>query len=100
MFGQLWDVLPPVLPAPSEAVRENENRVKVLGLKPYLAKLLIFVVGGTLAGITGALLALPLAALVNIATEQYIISARLETIRSDAENAPLRRRRGQSRPLP
>ena len=43
---------------------------------------------------------LPLAALVKIATEQYIISARLETIRSDAETARYRRRRGQSRPLP
>ncbi|MCY1158196.1 MAG: branched-chain amino acid transporter permease [Citricoccus sp.] len=37
----------------AEAVRENENRVRVLGLKPYLAKLLIFVVGGTLAGCVG-----------------------------------------------
>ncbi|GAA4285411.1 branched-chain amino acid ABC transporter permease [Brevibacterium daeguense] len=35
------------------AVRENENRVRVLGLKPYLAKLLIFVVSGTLAGCVG-----------------------------------------------
>ncbi|HEY4616181.1 MAG TPA: branched-chain amino acid ABC transporter permease [Citricoccus sp.] len=37
----------------AEAVRENENRVRVLGLKPYLAKLLIFVVSGTLAGCVG-----------------------------------------------
>lgn len=37
----------------AEAVRENEQRVRVLGLKPYLAKLLIFVVGGTLAGCVG-----------------------------------------------
>lgn len=37
----------------AEAVRENEKRVRVLGLKPYLAKLMIFVVGGTLAGCVG-----------------------------------------------
>jgi branched-chain amino acid transport system permease protein len=35
------------------AVRENENRVRVLGLQPYLAKLLIFAVSGTLAGCVG-----------------------------------------------
>lgn len=35
------------------AVRENELRVRVLGLQPYLAKLLIFVVGGTLASLVG-----------------------------------------------
>lgn len=35
------------------AVRENELRVRVLGLQPYLAKLLIFVVGGTLAALVG-----------------------------------------------
>src|SRR5690606_11992423 len=72
---------------------------RTIDLSPA-AVIVAVMVGGTLAGITGALLALPLAALVKIATEQYIISARLETIRSDAETAPLRRRRGQSRPLP
>ncbi|MGB9033228.1 MAG: branched-chain amino acid ABC transporter permease [Paeniglutamicibacter sp.] len=35
------------------AVRENELRIRVLGLQPYLAKLLIFVVGGTLAALVG-----------------------------------------------
>lgn len=35
------------------AVRENEMRLRVLGLQPYLAKLLIFVVAGTLAGVVG-----------------------------------------------
>ncbi|MFB0833292.1 branched-chain amino acid ABC transporter permease [Arthrobacter halodurans] len=35
------------------AVRENELRVRVLGLRPYLAKLLIFVVGATLASVVG-----------------------------------------------
>lgn len=37
----------------AEAVRENDRRVRVLGLQPYVAKLLIFVVGGTLAGCVG-----------------------------------------------
>jgi branched-chain amino acid transport system permease protein len=37
----------------AEAVRENENRVRVLGLKPYVAKLLVFVVGGSLAACIG-----------------------------------------------
>ncbi|HXF02772.1 MAG TPA: branched-chain amino acid ABC transporter permease, partial [Arthrobacter sp.] len=31
------------------AVRENELRVRVIGLQPYLVKLLVFVVGGVLA---------------------------------------------------
>lgn len=35
------------------AVRENELRVRVLGLQPYSAKLLIFVVSGTLASVVG-----------------------------------------------
>lgn len=35
------------------AVRENELRVRVLGLQPYLAKLLVFVVGATLAAVVG-----------------------------------------------
>lgn len=37
----------------AEAVRENELRVRVLGLQPFAAKLLIFVVGGTLASVVG-----------------------------------------------
>src|SRR5690606_37031893 len=35
------------------AVRENEMRVRVLGLQPYWAKLLVFVVAGTLASVAG-----------------------------------------------
>jgi branched-chain amino acid transport system permease protein len=35
------------------AVRENELRVQVLGLQPYLVKLLIFVLSATLAGVIG-----------------------------------------------
>ena len=35
------------------AVRENELRVRVIGLQPYLVKLLVFVVGGVLASAVG-----------------------------------------------
>ncbi|HET8879898.1 MAG TPA: branched-chain amino acid ABC transporter permease [Arthrobacter sp.] len=35
------------------AVRENELRVRVLGLQPYLVKLLIFVVSAVLVGVIG-----------------------------------------------
>lgn len=35
------------------AVRENELRVRVLGLQPYLAKLLIFIIAGVLASVVG-----------------------------------------------
>ncbi|MCG2622673.1 branched-chain amino acid ABC transporter permease [Arthrobacter sp. I2-34] len=35
------------------AVRENELRVRVLGLQPYLAKLLVFVAGALMAGLVG-----------------------------------------------
>jgi branched-chain amino acid transport system permease protein len=37
-----------------EAVRENEDRVELLGIRPYPAKLLAFVVGSTLAAIGGS----------------------------------------------
>ncbi|MDT0276204.1 branched-chain amino acid ABC transporter permease [Blastococcus goldschmidtiae] len=36
-----------------QAVRENEDRVELLGIRPYPVKLLAFVVGGTLAGVGG-----------------------------------------------
>ena len=35
------------------ATRENDQRVKVLGLQPYRVKLLLFVVAGTLASLAG-----------------------------------------------
>lgn len=36
-----------------QAVRENEDRVEMLGIRPYPAKLLAFVVGSTLAALGG-----------------------------------------------
>lgn len=66
------------------------------------AVILAVMVGGTLAGITGALLALPLAAMIKLATEQYLISTRVESVRENARKAvsAAGRRRGRSRPLP
>ena len=58
-------------------------------------------VGGTLAGVTGALLALPVAAMIKVALDQYVISARLEKVQADASNPSTRpRRRSARRVLP
>ena len=58
-------------------------------------------VGGTLAGVTGALLALPVAAMIKVALDQYVISARLEKVQADTANPAGRtRRRGSRRVLP
>ncbi|MDX1449455.1 MAG: AI-2E family transporter, partial [Acidimicrobiia bacterium] len=58
-------------------------------------------VGGTLAGIVGALLALPVAAMLKVALDQYVISTRLERLRSESAVAgPRRRKRGARRILP
>ncbi|GAA3210865.1 branched-chain amino acid ABC transporter permease [Microbacterium terregens] len=37
----------------ARATRENEQRVRVLGLRPYRAKLLVFVIAGVLASLAG-----------------------------------------------
>jgi predicted PurR-regulated permease PerM len=61
-------------------------------------------VGGTLAGIVGALLALPIAALVKILASEFLVRPRVETVREEnaAAQAPKRKHRGRigSRPLP
>lgn len=72
---------------------------RAIDLSPA-AVIVAVMVGGTLAGITGALLALPLAAMIKVAMEQYVISSRLQTVRADAATTTQRRRRGKSRPLP
>lgn len=73
---------------------------RAIDLSPA-AVIIAVMIGGTLAGITGALLALPVAAMVKIAVEQYLISTRLDKVREDAATASLpRRRRTRSRPLP
>ena len=66
------------------------------------AVIVAIMIGGTLTGITGALLALPLAAMVKVAVEQYLISSRLETVRASAGESGTRprKRNGRTRPLP
>jgi predicted PurR-regulated permease PerM len=67
--------------------------------------ILALLVGGTLAGIVGALLALPVAALVKILASEFLIRRRVESVRDENASAaepPKRKHRGRigSRPLP
>lgn len=64
--------------------------------------IIALMVGGSLAGLIGALLALPLAALVKIIVEGYLVQERIDKVRAEVANGdrPVRRRRGRSRPLP
>ena len=64
--------------------------------------IIALMVGGSLAGLIGALLALPLAALIKIIVEGYIVQERLDKVRAEVANGDrgVRRRRGRSRPLP
>ena len=64
--------------------------------------IIALMVGGSLAGLIGALLALPLAALIKIIVEGYIVQERIDKVRAEVANGdrPVRRRRGRSRPLP
>jgi predicted PurR-regulated permease PerM len=66
--------------------------------------ILALMVGGSLAGLAGALLALPIAALVKILLQEFFVKERLEQVR-DEVTSPERRRRqtrsdGRTRPLP
>jgi len=64
--------------------------------------IIALMVGGSLAGLIGALLALPLAALIKVIVEGYIVQERIDKVRAEVANGdrPVRRRRGRSRPLP
>jgi predicted PurR-regulated permease PerM len=66
--------------------------------------IIALMVGGSLAGLVGALLALPLAALIKIVVDDFIVQGRIEQVRAEVANGeggPRRRlRRGRSRPLP
>ena len=65
--------------------------------------IIALMVGGSLAGLVGALLALPLAALIKIFVDEYLVQGRLEQIRAEVaeeQNSGGRRRRGRSRQLP
>lgn len=67
--------------------------------------ILALLVGGTLAGIVGALLALPVAALIKILASEFLIRRRVESVRDENASStepPKRKHRGRigSRPLP
>nr|MBO2499044.1 AI-2E family transporter [Acidimicrobiia bacterium] len=92
--------LPHRLPTVENYLVQPRVMTRAIDLSPA-AVIIAVMVGGTLAGVTGALLALPVAAMVKIAVEQYLISTRLDKVREDAATSSLpRRRRGRSRPLP
>lgn len=68
------------------------------------AVIIALMVGGTIAGLAGALLALPLAALAKILVEEFFVKDRLERVRDEvtlpSERQKGRRGSGQARPLP
>lgn len=74
---------------------------KAVDLSPATV-IIALMVGGSLAGLIGALLALPLAALIKVVVEDYIVLERVESVRAEVasgERRQSRRRRG-ARPLP
>ena len=77
------------------------NRAVDLGPPVVIVALLV---GGTLAGIVGALLALPIAALVKVLATEFLIRPRVEIVREEnaVAEVPKRKHRGRigSRPLP
>ena len=76
---------------------------KAVNLNPALV-IIALLIGGSLAGLVGALLALPVAALAKVLVTQFLVEGRLQTVREAApeENLARRRLRGRlgSRPLP
>ena len=76
---------------------------KAVNLNPALV-IIALLVGGSLAGLVGALLALPVAALTKVLISEFFVEGRLQTVRENSrENSVARRRlRGRfgSRPLP
>jgi predicted PurR-regulated permease PerM len=76
---------------------------KAVDLNPPLV-VVALLVGGTLAGVVGALLALPVAALIKVLASEFLVRRRVESVRDEnaATDAPKRKHRGRigSRPLP
>jgi predicted PurR-regulated permease PerM len=65
--------------------------------------IIALMVGGSLASLVGALLALPLAALLKIIFRDFVVQERIDQVRNEVAdgNGVMRaRRRGRSRPLP
>jgi predicted PurR-regulated permease PerM len=76
---------------------------KAVNLNPALV-IIALLVGGSLAGLVGALLALPVAALTKVLITEFFVEGRLQTVREETRenNVARRRLRGRfgSRPLP
>lgn len=73
---------------------------RAVDLSP-VAVIIAILVGGSLAGLVGALLALPVAAMVKIIVFELLVPERIDEVRRDAANGGGRRsRRKTSRPLP
>lgn len=67
------------------------------------AVIIALMVGGSIAGLAGALLALPLAALAKILIDEFLVKERVEQVRDEVTSPDERRRRrrtGLTRPLP
>lgn len=77
---------------------------RAVDLRPPVV-ILAILVGGALAGVVGALLALPVAAMGKVVATEFMIRRRVELVRDEnasATGTPRRRHRGKigSRPLP
>ena len=75
---------------------------RAVNLNPALV-IIALLVGGGLAGLVGALLALPVAALAKVLLTEFLVRDRLDTVRAEGEEPISKRRiRGKmgSRPLP
>jgi predicted PurR-regulated permease PerM len=76
---------------------------KAVNLNPALV-IIALLVGGSLGGLVGALLALPVAALTKVLIAEFFVEGRLQTVREETRenNVARRRLRGRfgSRPLP
>ncbi|MCA1736986.1 MAG: AI-2E family transporter [Actinobacteria bacterium] len=75
---------------------------KAVNLNPALV-IISLLVGGSLAGLVGALLALPVAALIKVLLTEFFVRDRMEMVRQEPEEPVSERRiRGRlgSRPLP
>jgi predicted PurR-regulated permease PerM len=76
---------------------------RAVDLSPPIV-IVALLVGGTLAGIVGALLALPIAALIKILATEFLVRPRVEAVREENAQAQTlkRKHRGRigSRPLP
>ena len=75
---------------------------RAVNLNPALV-IVALLVGGSLAGLVGALLALPVAALLKVLITEFLVRERMDEVRSETHEPVSKRRiRGRigSRPLP